>query len=187
MGATAVGVEVDPLLPALYAARADQGRIARGRGSVRMVNGRFPADAAVARAVGAGWDAFLSKSTLKRGYVHPEQPVDPRQMVQLGVDDSTFVAEVAARLKPGGLFLIYNLSPAPAPPGERYIPWADGRCPFERALLERAGLEVLAYDAVDDEAARAMGRALGWDQGPRPMDLERDLFGRYTLARRPRR
>ena len=59
----------------------------------------------------------------------------------------------------------YNLCPAPAAPGKPCIPWADGCCPFSRALLVGAGFTVLAFDRDDSQAARAMGRALGWDSG----------------------
>ncbi len=105
--------------------------------------------------------------------------------MHLGVDDAAFVAAVAQSLRPGGLFVIYNLCPAPAPPDQPYIPWADGRCPFPRELLEGAGLQVLDFDVVDDTAARALGHALGWDQGDGAMDLQHDLFAWYTIARRP--
>jgi hypothetical protein len=190
LGARAVGVDVDPMLEALYSAPGDQGVVSRRGGTdgwVTLVNGSFPGDPAVATTVGDGYTVIVSKNTLKRGYVHPAQPVDPRRMVHLGVEDSVFVREVFARLAPGGWFLIYNLCPAPAKPGQPYIPWADGRSPFPRAMLEAVGFQVLAYDQDDDVAARAMGHALGWDQGPSPMDLANDLFGLYTLARRPAR
>lgn len=164
-------------------------RAAGAPGHVRLLTGRWPADEAlraeVAAAAPAGFDLILSKNTLKRGYIHPAEEVDARLLVQLGVDDASFVAEVAARLAPGGLFVIYNLCPAPAPPGQPWIPWADGHCPFDRALLEAAGLQVLAYDAVDDAAARALGTSLGWDRGEQPMDPATDLFAWMTLARRP--
>ena len=84
-------------------------------------------------------------------------------------------------LKPGGWFIIYNLSPKPAAPGERFIPMADGRCPFDQDLLERVDFEVIAYDRNDDEAARAMARTLGWDQS---MDVDNGLFGHVTILRR---
>ena len=103
----------------------------------------------------------------------------------LGVTDEAFVAAVYAALKPGGVFLIYNLCPAPSKPPEPYKPWADGRCPFPRTMLEAAGFTVAAFDAVDDDAARAMGRALSWDRGDKPMDLARDLFAWYTVAVKP--
>ena len=185
LGAKMHGIEVDPMLRALYA--PDPG-VVEGKkgveGSITLHHGQWPADAPVTTAVGGGLDLFLSKNTLKRGYVHPAEPVNPRMMVHLGVDDSVFVAELARAIKPGGLLMIYNLSPAPAPPGKPYIPWADGRCPFDRPLLERAGFEVLAYDRDDSPAARTMAHALGWDAGERPMDLAKDLFATYTLARR---
>ena len=86
----------------------------------------------------------------------------------------------------GGRVLIYNLSPATAPPGKPYIPAADGRSPFARATWEKAGFRVLAFDQDDSGAARALGRALGWDRlSEQPMDLVTDLFATYTLAEKP--
>lgn len=188
-GATVTGIEVDPLLAALYSQPGDTGTIARcasageGRdGHLALVFGRWPAEPAAVEAAGGGYDLFISKNTLKRGYIHPERPVDPRRLVQLGVDDETFVRAVFERLKPGGSFLIYNLCPAPAPDDKPYIPWADGRCPFARELCEQAGFEIAAFDVDDTPAARAMGEALGWGAD---MDLAADLFGTYTLLRRP--
>ncbi len=185
-GAHAVGVDVDPLLRALYAGEpALAGRRTAAGGSARAVHGRWPADAAVRREVLGGFDLILSKNTLKRGYIHPERAADPRQLVNLGVDDTTFVGYLWAALNPGGRVLIYNLSPAPSKPDEPYRPWTDGRCPFPREIFEKLGFIVLAYDANDDAAARAMGHALGWDQGVAGMQLESDLFGHYTLVERP--
>jgi len=183
MGAEAVGVDVDPLLVSLYSSPADQGPIVAGRsrGSVRLVHGRWPAEEAAKDAVGGSYDLIISKNTLKNGYLHPAEPVEKRMLVDLGVDDESFVRALYATLKPGGRVLIYNLCPAPAPPGKPYIPWADGRCPFPKPMWESAGFRVLAFDAKDDQAARLMGRALAWDQGESPMDLENDLFAWYTL------
>lgn len=180
-GAHVVGVEVDPLLRALYAGA--QGPM--DGGSIALLHGRFPGDALVGAAAGGDYDLILSKNTLKRGYVHPERPVDKRLTVDLGVSDSVYVVEVFRRLKPGGLFLIYNLSPAPSPPDQPYKPWADGRSPFPEPMLKAAGFTVLAFDRDDSDFARRMGHALGWDQGPSPMDLAKDLFGTYTLACKP--
>lgn len=184
-GAHAVGVDVDPLLRALYAGEpALAGAPTAAGGSARAVHGRWPADASAREAVGGGYDLILSKNTLKRGYIHPERPADPRQLVHLGVDDTTFVRALHAALAPAGRVLIYNLSPAPSKPDEPYRPWTDGRCPFPRELLEREGFRVLAHDAGDDAAARAMGHALGWDRGANGMDLANDLFAHYTLLER---
>ena len=80
--------------------------------------------------------------------------------------------------------LIYNLSPAPSPPGQPYKNWADGRCPFAREVWEAAGFRVLAFDQDDSEPARAIGHALGWDQGDSPIDLKSDLFAKYSLMER---
>ena len=193
VGADATGVEVDPLLAALYSQPGDTGTIARcasagkGRdGHLTLVFGHWPAEPAAVEHVQAasagGFDLIISKNTLKRGYIHPAKPVDPRRLVQLGVDDETFVRAVFAALEPGGSFLIYNLCPAPAPDDKPYIPWADGRSPFARELCERIGFAVVAFDADDTPAARAMGAALGWGAD---MDLESDLFGTYTLLEKP--
>jgi hypothetical protein len=139
--------------------------------------------------VGGGYDLFLSKNTLKNGYLHPAETVDPRMLVHLGVSDSAYVAAVYAALAPGGRVLIYNLCPAPAPPGKPYIPWADGRCPFPAAAWRAAGFRVLVFDRDDSPAARAMGHALGWDAGgpgAGGMDLAHDLFATWSLFEKPR-
>jgi hypothetical protein len=136
--------------------------------------------------VGAGYQLFISKNTLKNGYIHPAEPVNPRMLVHLGVDDSTYVRTLFRILAPGGRAMIYNLSPAPSPPGQPYKPWADGRCPFAETLWKSAGFRVIAFDRDDSPAARRMGHALGWDQGTSPMDLEKDLFATYTLVEKPR-
>lgn len=188
-GAEVVGVDVDPLLTALYSEPGDQGKIGKEGGSVTLVEGQFPASEAVRKAVGGGYDLIVSKNTLKNGYIHPAEPVDKRMLVDLGVDDKAFVQSLYDILKPGGRVLIYNLSPAPAPKGQPYLPMADGRSPFPRALWEEVGFKVIAFDTDDNVAARALGRALGWDKGSRPMDLENGLFGHYTLVEKspPRR
>lgn len=186
LGADATGLDVDPVLAALYAEPGDQGPV-RGAGTtgrVRLVTGQWPASEAVEREVGAGYDLFLSKNTLKNGYLHPAAPVDPRMLVHLGVPDSVFLARLAAIVKPGGRVMIYNLCPAPAPPGKPYLPWADGFCPFPPAQWEHAGFRVVVFDRDDTPAARAMGRALGWDAAG--MDVDKDLFATWSLFERRR-
>jgi hypothetical protein len=182
MGASVV--DVDPLLPVLYSQPGDQGAVPGRGGKVALVDGHFPADSSVAAKVGGGYDLFLSKNTLKHGYIHPTRPADKRQLVDLGVDDSTFVVAVRNILKPGGYAMIYNLSPAMSPENQPYRPWTDGHDPFPRSLWEHTGFEVIAYDQVDDDAARAMGKALRWDEGDSGMNLSTDLFARYTLVRK---
>jgi hypothetical protein len=151
---------------------------------VKLVHGRFPTDPKAVAAVGGGYDLFLSKNTLKRGYIHPAEKVDPRLLVDLGADDPAFLKAVASALKPGGWLVIYNLSPAPNAAGQPYRPMADGRCPFSAEDLAAAGFETLVRDGGDDEAARALGAALGWDKPPVNMKLEHDLFALVTVARK---
>ena len=179
-GAHTVGVDVDPLLTALYSEPGDQGPV--GTGSVRLAIGQWPATPEMLGAVGGELDLFISKNTLKNGYLHPAEKVDPRMLVHLGVSDSEFVAALGKSVKKGGHVLIYNLCPAPAAPGKPYIPWADGRCPFPRADWERAGFKVLEFDRDDSPAAREMGHAIGWDAGG--MKLETDLFATWSLFER---
>lgn len=179
LGADCTGIDVDPLLSALYSEPGDQGAV--GKGQVRLVTGQWPANDTIMREVGGNYDLFLSKNTLKNGYIHPAEKVDPRMLVHLGVSDSAYVTALARTVKRGGRVLIYNLCPAPAAPGKPYIPWADGRCPFPRETWEAAGFRVAAFDQDDGVAARAMGHALGWDAGPGAMDLQQDLFAHYSL------
>jgi SAM-dependent methyltransferase len=188
LGFDAVGVDVDPLLGALYSEPTDQGAIAGfdGKaGSLRLVHGSYPGDGATARAVGGGFDVIVSKNVLKKGYVHPDRPAEERFLIDLGVDDATFLRTISGALRPGGFFLIYNICPAPTPPDQPFKPWTDGRSPFPPSAFEAAGLRVLAFDRDDTDAIRALGRALGWDRGEGAMDLENDLSVLYTLVERP--
>jgi SAM-dependent methyltransferase len=189
LGGHATGIEILELLRVYYRERSDTGTIPRSAaaapgppGALALVYGSFPGDAEVRRAVGDGYDLVVSKNVLKKGYVHPEREADPRHLVHLGVDDETFVRAVHDVLNPGGLFVIYNLYPAQAPPDEPYIPWATGGCPFERGLVESVGFEIVVLDRDDTEFARRMGEALGWADS---MDLETELFAMYTVLRRP--
>jgi SAM-dependent methyltransferase len=184
MGAEAVGIDVDPFLANLYSTPEDVGSFGSKDGSVRVINGSFPSDAKVTAEAGKDIDLFVSKNTLKRGYVHPERPADKSLLVDLGVTDEQFLTSVHDAIKPGGLFVIYNLCPAPAPLDKPYIPWADGRSPFTPEQYEHAGFTVLALDVTDDIKAREMAHILGWDTGKQPMNLEKDLFGTYTILKR---
>jgi SAM-dependent methyltransferase len=190
LGAEVTGVDVDPLLPALYGAPGDQGIVKNPNGlagRIRLIDGRFPADEAVKAAVGDQYDLIISKNTLKRGYVHPERPVEPRRLLNLGVEDAAFVKVLYGALKPGGRVLIYNICPAPSPADQPYKNWADGRCPFARDLWESAGFRVVAFDRDDSGTIRKFAHALGWDRGESPIDLENDLFGQYSLMEKPAR
>lgn len=190
LGADVVGVEVDPLLKALYSDPGDQGVIpgasAMGNdvseGSIKLVFGEWPADEGVTSEVGGDFDYIISKNVLKRGYIHPDKPVDDKLRVQLGVSDEEFLAKCFAALKPGGAMVIYNIHPRQTP---QYLPWADGRSPFTRDALEKAGFTVVKFDEDDTPAVRIVGRNLGWNEGEDPMDIDGDLFATYTLLRRP--
>lgn len=183
-GAEAVGIDVDPLQQLLYSEKGDQGSIGDNGGSVRLVHGRFPLDAKIVEQVGEGYDLFLSKNTLKRGYVHPEREANPAALINLGVTDEAYVAAVAKLLKPGGWFVIYNLAPAQNPLDKPYLPHADGRSPFTREFLEAAGFEVIKFDEEDSPSARKFGRLVGWDKPPSTMKLDSDLFAWVTICRK---
>jgi len=190
LGADVTGVDVDPLLRALYGAPEDQ-VVAKNRqghqGRLRLINGRFPTEEAVQKAVGNGYDLILSKNTLKKGYVHPERPVEKRRLLNLDVDDAQFLKAIYTALKPGGRILIYNISPAPSPPDRPYKNWADGRCPFPRESWESAGFRTVAFDRDDSDAIRLVAHALAWDRGEAPIDLKTDVFALYSLFQKPER
>jgi hypothetical protein len=184
LGAVTIGVDVDPIQPKLYGSPGDQGAIGSHGGTVKLVHGKFPVDPAVTAAIGEGADLFLSKNTLKNGYLHPAQKVDPRVTLDIGCDDATLLAAIRKSLKPGGLVVIYNVTSKPTPPGPDYLPQTDGRCPFLADDLTKAGFDTIVRDHVDDAGIRGFGRAVGWDKPPYGMNLEEDLFALVTILRR---
>jgi hypothetical protein len=177
----------------MYSDPSDTGAIATPtgeQGRITLVSGRLSEEAVLAE-VGTGYDLIISKNTLKRGYIHPPEKVqvDKRMLIDLGVDDATFLRTLFNVLKPGGFAIIYNICPKQADyqgGGEQYIPWADGRCPFDAELMLKAGFRVCIHDRDDSAAAREMARILGWDQGERGMDLQNDLFAHFTLLEKPK-
>ncbi len=196
LGAQMVGVDVDSYLEALYDEPGDTGRIApaataRNRnqyGSIDVINGAYPKDAAITAEVGGGYDLIISKNTLKRGYIKPERKVDKKFLVNLGVSDEVFLSALFSALKPGGRVIIYNLQPKQGDDKQPYKPHADGRCPYSAAQFEAAGFRVITIDANDDVAIREMGRRLGWDRneaGEVISDLEKNLFASYSVVQRP--
>lgn len=192
MGIHVTGVDPWPLLRALYSSPSDQGEVTGPdgvKGSLRLVDGKFPTEPAVKAAVGVGYRLVISKNVLKKGYIHPDRPVPhPEKQISIGVPDEVALAAFFEALEPGGLFLIYNICPAPTPPDKPFVPYSDGRSPFTREQWAKAGFEVLVLDQEDIEAVRTMGRAIGWDQpedGEPGIDLVNDLSVLYTLVRRP--
>ena len=176
LGVEVHGIEIDALLP--LATKAVVGKL-------KLHQGFFASDAKLVKELGGGYDLFLSKNTLKRGYVHPAEPKDARGQIDLGLEDAKLLELVFGMLKPGGYFYIYNLAPAQAQP---YLPMADGRGPWSREQLQAAGFEVVALDVDDATKAREMGHLLEWDKGDDnglTDDLSKSLFATWTLVRRP--
>ncbi len=75
-------------------------------GSVELLYGFYPGDEQLAARAGDGFDVFISKNTLKKGYIHPEREADPRFLVHLGVSDEAYMQAVHDALKPGGLMIV---------------------------------------------------------------------------------
>lgn len=191
MRADVTGLDVDSFLTALYSDPSDTGVIRNPEGEdgrITLVNGTLDDDD-VKRKVGDGYDLIIAKNTLKRGYIHPpaDVKVDPRQLVNLGLDDEAFLRTLFDALKPGGHLMIYNICPKQNDyeHGQPYSPWADGRSPFSREQFEKAGFRVGILDRDDSESCRAMAKILGWDQGEGAMDLQSDLFAHFTLVEKP--
>jgi len=180
MGIDVTACDVDPLLPILYTNSSGPYR----NGRIQLLDGKFPADSSLVQKAGDSYELFLSKNTLKLGYIHPtREPASPRHVIDLGVSDEVFLQQVASMLQPKGLFVIYNFCPPKAPADKPYIPWAEGESPFTQEQFEAAGFEVLEWNVVDDKPARDLGRLLSWDtEGG--MDLENGLFAWYTIARK---
>jgi SAM-dependent methyltransferase len=179
-GARVTGIDVDPMLVALYDQPGDVG-VMKGTettGDLRIVNANFPSELAVT-SVGNNNDLIISKNTLKKGYVAPDQG---KAQIDPGVPLPQFLKAMRDALKPGGLLVIYNISQK-LDPGN-YRPANDPRSPFTKAQYEFAGFEVLAFDASDDTRARKLGESLGWG-GPQGMgDLQTNLFALYTVVKR---
>jgi SAM-dependent methyltransferase len=185
-GFDAHGVDVEPIFPALYSEPGDTGPMGTGSASIHV--GQWPAEEPLRNAIGGGFVLITSKNTLKRGYVHPSPPegqtVDPKKLVHLGVSDEEFLARVHGALKPGGVFIFYNICPPQNPPEKEYIPWADGLSPFPRAMLEKAGFEVIAFDAVDQPWVLDGFGALGYTEGKTREEAAKEFFCWYTIVRR---
>ncbi len=171
LGAEVHGVEIDSLIPLVTKSVI---------GKVKLHHGFFASDAKLVKELGTGFDLFISKNTLKRGYVKPAEPPGAKGQIDLGLEDQKLLELVFSMLKPGGYFYIYNLAPAQEQP---YKPMADGRCPWSQELLKAAGFEVIAYDVDDSTKARQMGHLLEWDSDG--SDLQKTIFATYTLVRRP--
>lgn len=185
-GFDAHGVDVEPIFPALYSEPGDTG--AMGTGSASIHAGQWPAEEPLRNAIGGGYSIITSKNTLKKGYIHPTPPagqtVDPKRLVHLGVSDEEFLKRVHDALQPRGIFIIYNICPPQNPPEKEYIPWADGLSPFPRAMFEKAGFEMLAFDEVDQAWVLDAFSALGYTEGKSREEIAKEFLCWYTIARR---
>lgn len=192
-GAHAAGVDIDPFLTALYDEPSDQGDIERlggPTGHIALLNGRWPAESDIMKSVAqhGPYDVFISKNTLKKGYVNPDVEVDDRirrMMIDLGVDQAAFRKATFDALKPGGIVMIYNICGAPPKPGEPYMPMTDGRSPWSQEEWEASGFEVIALSVEDHDAVRDMASALGWTKGQTQEVIDANWFAWYTIVRRP--
>lgn len=192
LGADVTGIDVEPMFDVVYSQPGDQGAIATAtadvKGYLRFLTGQWPAQPDIMKKVTEhakdGYDLFISKNTLKRGYIHPAREIDPSRLVHLGVSDEIFVKSVYDALKPGGVFLIYNIAPAQTPPDQPYLPHADGECPFPRDLLEKAGFTIVKFDENDQDGLMKYWMKLGYNQGKEEAEAKKDLFVWWTMCRK---
>ncbi len=185
-GAHAVGADPDPILRAMYSLPGDTGPVERGDGpdgSVTLVHDLWPGDEGARERVGDGFDLIVVRNLLKRGYLDPPQETPAYTHVDFGVPDADFLRALHDALRPGGVLVVYTLGGKYEPPGESYSPSADIANPWARGDWESAGFEVIAHDEREDEGARQVGAALGWDK--QGMNLEHHLFGVVSIYRRP--
>lgn len=170
MGAKVSGIEVDPILKVLYKDHSKK---------LNLVYGLFPKDARTVRKLGKKYDLFISKNTLKKGFINPEKKVNPRFMIDLKVSHEKFLESIKQLLKPGGHVLIYNLHAALAL--DNYKPWTDGRSPYSKEFYEKNGFEVITLNGDHTNFARNMGTCFGWDK---VMDFKKHLYATYTLLKK---
>ncbi len=69
LGVEVHGIEVDALIPLVTKPVI---------GKVKLHHGYFASDAKLVKDAGTGFDLFISKNTMKRGYVHPAEPKDAK-------------------------------------------------------------------------------------------------------------
>lgn len=181
MGADVTGVEIDPILTAIFTdsnAVGDLDESPATPGSVTLIEGSWPNDETTRKQVGDRYDLLVSRNLLKRGYVKPAQ-LNPKFPPPVGweMTDAEMLKHVHDLLAPGGIVVIESLGPKPDP----QKPWSDISNPWSEQAWIDSGFEVLAHDQDESDYARTMGAALGWDD---QMNLETDIFGVYSVYRK---
>ena len=161
----------------------------RQAGRVTLVHGRWPARGRRSCAsVGGGYDLFISKNTLKNGYIHPAQPVESAHARAPGRRATRRSSGELCRIAQAGRPRAH-LQPVPRAGAARQALHPVGRRPLPvhaRAVGE-AGFQVLDFRPRRlRRGARDGARARLGPRRPSAMDLEHDLFGHWTLAKRRR-
>ena len=196
LGADVTGIEVaGGIHQAMYSRESDQGEIARlssgkieNNGNVNLAFGQWPAEKAMVAEVGRNFDLIITKNVLKLGYIHPQQEVSKRMLIDLGVPDDQFLGELFKTLKPGGQILVYNIHPSQSPDPKEYKPWAHGETPWKKSDVEKAGFEVVAWHVDDSSAIQSLGTKLGWrDSSESQEAFETGFRAMYTLLKKPKK
>lgn len=194
MGANVTGIEVaNGVHEAMYSQESDQGVIAKlssggieNDGSLKLAFGRWPAEKEIVAEVGGNYDLIVSKNVLKLGYIHPQQEVSKRMLIDLGVTDERFLSELFKLLKPGGMLLVYNIHPMQSSDPKEYKPWAHGETPWEKDDVTKAGFEVVAWHVDDSTAIQSLGTRLGWrDSSMNEEDFKEGFRAMYTILKKP--
>ncbi len=144
-----------------------------------MLYGYFPQDAALVKKIGTGVDVFMSKNTLKRGYVHPDAETKAKPRIDLGMRDEDAVRMVFGLLKPGACSSSTTLARLQRRLGNRSYRGAMGAAPSPATRTSTPA--VLAYDVDDSKMGRAVAKTLEWGS-----DAE-TIHATLTLVRRPKR
>ena len=193
MGAEVVGVEDDALATKLYNAPSDEGEIdgADGApgGSLNLVFGNWPGDEDVRREVGGGFDLILIDSTLFKGtYFRPPPrgigtiPVPPPE---LGASPEQYVDALYQALKPGGRVFFTARTIPQSRQRMAYRPDLDGRFPFERDVVDRAGFRVIAWGQDDSQTLRDLVRRLNSEGINSGAPALAPLYSAYTILEKP--
>lgn len=175
-GHKVTGIEANTFLEALYEDEYSK------NDNMELFFGIFPKDDHFKeKLTPESYDVFISKNTLKKGYVNPEFEFDKKYLINIGRSEEEYLNAVFNLLKDDGYFLIYNLHGKLVLEKDAYKPMLDGRSPFTKEQFKNAGFSVIEYNQDDTEFIRKMGKALGWEAS---MNFDKDLFATYTLVKK---